>query len=110
MRSVWRGEPSLEQTRASGYSQWPLLCLAFCKSHSRAPSVFADALPEPKFRRLCRHFPHAHHGFDRKGQPIYIDCTGLLDVEALMDPDAENSCTQEEVVRSHVVMMVSALC
>lgn len=63
-------------------------------------SVFAHPLPELKFRALCACFPHAHHGFDRKGQPIYIDCTGQLDVDKVLEV-----CSVEEVLHSHVIMM-----
>jgi hypothetical protein len=62
--------------------------------------VFAHPLPVDKFRHLCRYFPHAHHGFDRKGQPIYIDCTGKLDVDTCL-----GGVTVEEVLQSHVIMM-----
>jgi hypothetical protein len=66
--------------------------------------VFARPLAVDKFKHLCRYFPHAHHGFDKKGQPIYIDCTGKLDVDACL-----GSVSVEEVLHSHVIMMVRTL-
>ena len=63
-------------------------------------SVFDHPLSVDKFRHLCRYFPHAHHGFDRKGQPIYIDCTGKLDVDTCL-----GAVTVEEVLQSHIIMM-----
>lgn len=62
--------------------------------------MFARPLPVDKFRHLCRYFPHAHHGFDRKGQPIYIDCTGKLDVDTCL-----GAVTVDEVLQSHIIMM-----
>jgi|APGre2960657444_1045066.scaffolds.fasta_scaffold01737_7 hypothetical protein len=64
-------------------------------------SMFSRPLSPAKFRHLCRYFPHAHHGFDKQGQPIYIDLTGLLEVDALLEV-----VSKEEVLQSHIIMMV----
>ena len=53
-----------------------------------------------KFRHLAHGYPHAHHGFDKRGQPIYIDCTGQLEVESVLE-----HVTKEEVLHSHIIMM-----
>lgn len=44
--------------------------------------------------------PDAHHGFDKKGQPIYIDCTGRADVDKVL-----SLVTKEEVVHTHILLM-----
>jgi len=56
--------------------------LAWRKENDIA-NIFARPLPLPKFKHLVRHFPHAHHGFDKQGQPIYIDCTGACSPDQL---------------------------
>jgi hypothetical protein len=63
-------------------------------------SIFSRPLSVPKFRHMARYFPHAHHGFDKQGQPIYIDRTGLLDVESVLE-----QVSKEEVLHSHIIMM-----
>jgi hypothetical protein len=78
-------------------------CCVHTATHGRRlvpRSIFSRPLSVPKFRHMARYFPHAHHGFDKQGQPIYIDRTGLLDVESVLE-----LVSKEEVLHSHIIMM-----
>ena len=63
-------------------------------------SIFSRPLPVEKFQHLTRYFPHSHHGFDKRGQPIYIDCTGQMDVDSVLE-----GVSKEDVLHSHIIMM-----
>ncbi len=71
-----------------------------CRTGLARRSVFSTPLDKEKMRHLVQGFPHSHHGFDKKGQPIYIDRTGQLDVESVLE-----FMTKEEVLHSHIIMM-----
>ena len=102
---AFRGVAPLRVCGPPRCTAWPAAPLAHAAAPDAAPaslarSIFARPLPEAKFQHLTRYFPHAHHGFDKKGQPIYIDCTGQMDVESVLE-----GVSKEDVLHSHIIMM-----
>lgn len=49
-------------------------------------------------------YPHAHHGFDRQGRPIYIDRSGLADLDRLL-----HEVSIDDVVHFHILMARNGL-
>lgn len=49
---------------------------------------------EDVYRHIC---PHTNHGFDREGRPIYIECSGVIDVPKLI-----KVLDHDTLVRRHI--------
>mmetsp|Transcript_40840 Transcript_40840/g.49556 ORF Transcript_40840/g.49556 Transcript_40840/m.49556 type:complete len:312 (-) Transcript_40840:232-1167(-) len=65
-------------------------------------NVFLKAPDDETMRYIRSAIRHSHHGFDKKGRPVYIEQTGRNDTEMLTD---RSKLQTSDLVNSHLIMM-----
>lgn len=48
-------------------------------------SIWAKPFDKDLRRHIVKYFPSSYHGFDKKGQPVYIDRTGSAEIEKVLE-------------------------
>lgn len=58
----------------------------------RARSIWAKPFDDDLRRHIVKYFPSSYHGFDKKGQPIYIDRTGSAEIDKVLEVCIRRGC------------------
>ncbi|XP_042503841.1 phosphatidylinositol/phosphatidylcholine transfer protein SFH11 isoform X2 [Macadamia integrifolia] len=60
-----------------------------------------DAIPKEfrfeEYEEVKKYYPHGYHGVDRSGRPVYIERTGMIDLNALL-----KATSLERLLKNHV--------
>lgn len=48
-------------------------------------SIWAKPFDKDLRRHIVKYFPSSYHGFDKKGQPVYIDRTGSAEIDKVLE-------------------------
>lgn len=70
------------------------------RTKNRVWDILSDPADQALWRRLARHLGSSFHGFDKLGRPVYIERSGKMDLDGILD-----GFTVPEFIRVHVYFM-----